>query len=379
MIFHLWTLFCSCTFGYETKMKARGTVEIGCLIGGVSFSVGDFVGSIGLTCYDEGSYKGHASYCGENSSLYYEEKTLSCPAEAPYCFQCGEAAKCLSYSSAAPEGCSPGGIKESSSSKNTGTVQAAPGFNETSSQVNNGYCGRFSDDNSVHCDPNATACTRDTDCTNSNYSSCLSECRPQVGSSMNNTPEVRCQVGDIVYSIGELVGSIGVQCYDNNTYIGLQSFCGKNGSVYYQDTNLSCPDEAPYCFQCGNASNGAAKCLSNYGDSPEGCTLGEVSTKNISENQSSNYTRESNNMGYCGLLSSDGTYFDCDPSAVPCIDDSSCNQLMLYKNCLKECGAGSASSRQATNPTSGAISFYGHLSFVVFMSFCSICGLAVIL
>lgn len=354
---------------------ARETKESGCLIGGLSFSVGDFVSSTGLTCYDEGSYKGQASYCGEDSSLYYEETTLSCPAEAPYCFQCGEAAKCLSYSSAAPEGCFLGGKKEASSNNTMAKVQAAPGFNGTSPLVNNGYCGRFSADKSPHCDPNATECASDSDCVSQpNYTSCLSECGPQVGSSVNSTTDVRCQVGDIAYSIGELVGSVGLQCYDNNTYNGRQSFCGKDGSVYYQETKLSCPDEAPYCFQCGNKSYGAAKCLSYYGDSPEGCKLGEVS-----ENQSSDYMGESNNMGYCGLLSSDGTYFDCDPSAVPCIDDSSCSQLMLYKNCLKECGAGSTNSRQSTNPISGAMSFKGHLSFVVFMSFCSLCGLANVL
>ncbi len=353
-------------------VKARSTQENGCRVGNTVFSIGDLVGSISLSCYDEGSYKGRESLCGENGSVHYMEKTLNCPNEAPYCFQCGEegygAAKCLSYYSVAPEGCSLGG-----------TVQKLSGFNGTEAPVTNGYCGRNSADNSTLCDPNATVCTSDSDCTaQSNYSSCLMECGPQVGS-MKNESEAGCHVGSEMFSIGDLVGSIGFQCNGNSSYIGQQSFCGTNGSVYYEETSFICPNEAPYCFQCGKASYGAAKCLTNYSANPSGCTLGAASSKNNSEDKSTksnNDTTESQNGGYCGLLSSDGTYVDCDPSATPCVDDSSCSGLMLYKNCLKTCGQlgeRTSTSGVAASTSAASQSRYYHFP-IVFMYVFSIFG-----
>ena len=60
-----------------------------------------------------------------------------------------------------------------------------------------------------------------------------------------------CLVGDIMYSEGDSVGTIGWECHkDNNkTYDGTESVC-QNGQVVRKPVVLECSGTVAYCVQC---------------------------------------------------------------------------------------------------------------------------------
>ena len=71
-----------------------------------------------------------------------------------------------------------------------------------------------------------------------------------------------CLVGDIVYSQGQSIGHLGVECLNGTSYQARESSCGPNGTVLETTSELSCGGSVPYCVQCGPASPGNALCLS---------------------------------------------------------------------------------------------------------------------
>lgn len=151
----------------------------------------------------------------------------------------------------------------------------APGFNGTYPNVSS-YCG-FLDRNTFNpvCDPKGTVCVDDSNCTGLlNYTSCLRECGPQISFGNENSVTGCLLSGDMMFAVNQSVGIIGYQCYDKGRYAGLESFCGSNGSLFYVENNFTCPDYAPYCFQCGKAGPHAAVCTWNFDAGSEGCVTG---------------------------------------------------------------------------------------------------------
>ena len=258
--------------------------------------------TIGYECVNNTHFIGDEEYCASplgNVGLVHG--TYVC-ADGSVCFQCGDSgsgAAVCSNPDEPPEGC----FQEDSHDSPFGAVQfvqAVQGFNG-SQPTGSGYCGLLSADSAVVCDPNATMCISDFDCgATLNFTSCLWECGPQIGSSTNESSS-GCLVGDIMFSPGQLVGSIGFLCYNNTMVGGQESFCGRNGTIAVKDSNFTCPQEAPYCFQCGEAAYGAAICLSNASATNDGCIIGgsnalSQSNETISDALSqSNETVASNN------------------------------------------------------------------------------------
>ena len=201
----------------------------GCLVGGDMMIVpGHSYGSvIGILCYDKSSYVGKETICGTNGSMVDIENNYTCSSDSPYCVQCGEeSAICVSNVTAATEGCA---------SRSVGSTNGYPAMNAT------------------------------------------------VDSYTNNTSnsELGCLVGDIMYTPKQSIGQIGFLCQDSNVYYGKESFCGKNGSVYDVEKNITCPEKAPYCFQCGESAYGAAICLSSKTAVQDGCALGGVESSSL--------------------------------------------------------------------------------------------------
>ena len=96
-----------------------------------------------------------------------------------------------------------------------------------------------------------------------------------------------CLVGDIMYSEGDSVGTIGWECHkDNNkTYDGTESVC-QNGQVVRKPVVLECSGTvANLCHSvCGPRQIGGALCLSTTTDVPEHCanaTLREPSSLDL--------------------------------------------------------------------------------------------------
>jgi hypothetical protein len=202
----------------------------GCLVNGdIMFSVNQSTGIVGYLCYDKSRYAGKESFCGSNGSLYYVENNFTCPDHAPYCFQCGaagpNAAICLSNFTAGSEGCVAGG--------------------SGGSMVNSPY-GR-SNESSTAANASATTATG-------------------------------CLVGDVMYQVNQSTGYIGFLCYGNSTFLGKESICGSDGSLYDVNKTITCPEKSPYCFQCGQKSYGAAICLSNITSAVDGCVLGGITS-----------------------------------------------------------------------------------------------------
>ena len=71
-----------------------------------------------------------------------------------------------------------------------------------------------------------------------------------------------CLVGDIMYSEGDSIGQIGLECINSTSFDGNTSVCGSDGQVIETEMELTCPDSVPYCMQCGPRGWGAALCLS---------------------------------------------------------------------------------------------------------------------
>jgi len=201
----------------------------GCLVeGDMMFVTGQPYGSvIGILCYDKSSYVGKETICGTDGSMVDVENNYTCSSDSPYCVQCGEgSAICVSDVTAATEGCASGSVQSTNS---------YPVMNATVDPYTNN----------------------------------------------TNTSEIGCLVGDIMYTPKQSIGQIGFLCQDSNVYYGKESFCGKNGSVYDVEKNITCPEKAPYCFQCGESAYGAAICLSNKTAVRDGCALGGVETSSL--------------------------------------------------------------------------------------------------
>lgn len=94
-----------CFSGYhcengECVKDATGTrtPSGGCLVSGdMMFPPGMSTGKIvGLTCNGTYAFKGIETICGTDGSLMEVGNTFQCPAESPYCVQCGAEAICVS-------------------------------------------------------------------------------------------------------------------------------------------------------------------------------------------------------------------------------------------------------------------------------------------
>jgi len=222
----------------------------GCLVeGDMMFVTGQPYGSvIGILCYDKSSYVGKETICGTDGSMVDVENNYTCSSDSPYCVQCGEgSAICVSDVTAATEGCASGSVQSTNS---------YPVMNATVDPYTN----------------------------------------------KTNTSEIGCLVGDIMYTPKQSIGQIGFLCQDSNVYYGKESFCGKNGSVYNVEKNITCPEKAPYCFQCGESAYGAALCLSNKTAVRDGCALGGVETSSLGSSlfgglNASNITDILSNLG----------------------------------------------------------------------------------
>jgi hypothetical protein len=212
-----------CVLGASSKSSTNVSLTSneasldGCVVeGDMLFQVGQSIGYISSFCYNESMYASKESFCGTNGSIYDVDESFTCPKKTPYCFQCGEAAAtCLKDATKASEECVLGGSGGISAKK-------SPASNETSLDV------------------------------------CVVE-------------------GDMVFQVGQSIGYrgyIGFLCYDKGTFAGKETFCGKNGSSYEVEKNLTCPETLPYCFQCGEEGYGAAICSSNFTAEKEGCIIG---------------------------------------------------------------------------------------------------------
>jgi len=231
--------------------------------------------TIGYECVNNTHFVGDEEYCASPlGTVGLVHGTYVC-ADGLACFQCGDSgsgAAVCSNPDEPPKGCFQE-VDHESPISSVQFVQAVEGFNGTQ-PTRSGYCGLLSADSSVVCDPNGTMCTVDSDCSATlNFTSCLLECGPQIGSSVNESSS-GCLIGDIMFSPGQLVGSIGFLCYNYTMVGGQESFCGRNGTIVVKKANFTCPQEASYCFQCGEAAYGAAICLSNASATNDGCTLG---------------------------------------------------------------------------------------------------------
>jgi hypothetical protein len=128
----------------------------------------------------------------------------------------------------------------------------------------------------------------------------------------------------MMFRVNQSVGSIGYQCYDKGRYAGVESFCGSDGSLFYVEKNFTCPDYAPYCFQCGKAGPHAAVCTSNFTAGPEVCVAGGSGNDVVESRQGSNESgttatgclvggdmmyQVNQSLGYIGFLCLDNSTF----------------------------------------------------------------------
>lgn len=180
------------------------------------------------------------------------------------------------------------------------------------------------DGSSGICDPNPMQCVNDSDCRSNNgqYNMCMSACNPTTSivvppfngaddaqdddgsdddqsqsdeTSSNGTLALNATVSGCVFGgsegstsvrwkTGYAVGYIGYACLSNSTLLGDASYCGADGSLFsVSQTQLSCPEQAPYCFQCGAVTSpGSAVCSSRRFIHPTNCIPGEYVRTDLS-------------------------------------------------------------------------------------------------
>jgi len=312
-------------FQGESKWSSKKvSSSSGCLVGDMMFTTDQLIGSIGFQCHDSSLVEGQESFCGSDGEINTIRKNFTCPEEAPYCFQCGEAAYgaalCLSDASTDQDGCVLGGSNSlmEPSATDIGCLVGGVMYSADQSTGSIGYlcyddslffgkesfCGSdgkvFSKEKNFTCPEESPYCFQ---CGESSRGAaiCLSDASAtrdgcELGGSNSLTEpsatETGCLVGDVMFSAGQSTGSIGFFCFDNNYFYGQESFCGSDGIVYHQDKVLKCPEESPNCYQCGDAALGAAICLLDSTVSPEGCSYGIslVSAFNSTIGNSSNQT-----------------------------------------------------------------------------------------
>ena len=72
-----------------------------------------------------------------------------------------------------------------------------------------------------------------------------------------------CRVGDILYSNGDSIGFIGLECLDDSRFDGKESIC-QDGEVISETKVFTCDEQVPFCHQCnGKRGRGNAICLSS--------------------------------------------------------------------------------------------------------------------
>lgn len=300
------------------------------------FQVGDVVGKMGHHCTGTNKYSGAEFFCGDNGIVLITEQNFTCSTSSTGdCYQCSEGeAFCLSsaVASSIPQGeCILDGNYSNGIDAYSQWMKRIQGLTEEKPLQNyTGYCGVLSADGSSGiCDPKATKCVNDSNCSDSNsqYSMCLSSCSPNTldnvhlanetfysdddsadddqsgvddsnGAVASNSTVSGCFFGggegntsSVLWKPGYAVGYIGFACLSNTTFFGEASYCSADGSIFSaQHTKLSCPEQAPYCFQCGEVTTpGSAICSSRRYIYPDNCIPGEYIRTDVSIHEAGNH------------------------------------------------------------------------------------------
>jgi len=304
------------------------TVPTGCLVGDTTFQFGETIGRIGFRCYSDTDYVGAQFFCGSDGAVQARGQNLTCSdTSTSKCYQCNNNSEafCHSSSSLNSKQCTLGGdfSKEDDFAYIQWITRMQDSTPEASPTNYSGYCGILSADGSSGiCNPNSKNCTSDNNCIDSLYSMCLSSCDPiialgtddstdddssdddssdddgsdvdddTVSTSTTNITQNGCAVergvsntSTTIIKPGYTAGYIGFFCLSNSTFSGDVSYCGVDGDfVAAKSSVLSCPPQAPHCFQCGEATTpGAAVCVPNRYLYPDGCLPGGLYDANNTE------------------------------------------------------------------------------------------------
>jgi hypothetical protein len=306
--------------------------QMQCVFGNNIFQVGDSIGKLGHHCTSGKQYLGAEFFCADYGVIQIKEQNFTCSTNSlSECYQCREKeAFCLSPSVATniPQGeCVINGNYSNRLYSYPQWMEIIQGSTMGINALNySGYCGILSADGSSGiCDPKSIKCANDSDCSSNNgqYNMCMSACNPTTsidvpplngtyytqgdddldddqswsyyktsngsedatvsgcvfGGSQGNTSSVR-------WKPGYAIGYIGFACLSNSTFLGDASYCGADGSLFsVSHTQLSCPEQAPYCFQCGEVTSpGSAVCSSRRFIHPENCIPGEYIWTDLSTN-----------------------------------------------------------------------------------------------
>ena len=260
--------------------------------------------TIGYECVNNTHFIGDEEYCESAlGTVGLVHGTYAC-ADGLSCFQCGDSgsgAAVCSNPDEPPKGCFQGkggrNSKKLSSSFGclvgdmmfmTGQIIGSIGFQCHDASLVEGqesFCGGDGEINTKRknftCPEEAPYCFQ---CGEVAYGAalCLSDSSFDEdgcvlgGTNLSTEPsdtDTGCLVGGVMYSVGQSIGSIGYLCHDDSVFYGQESFCGSDGKVFSKGQNFTCPEESPYCFQCGE-SRGAAICLSDASATRDGCKLG---------------------------------------------------------------------------------------------------------